>query len=373
MKIVHISDLHLGKKLHELSLYDEQKNFLEQITEITVRENADCVIIAGDVYDKSVPPADAVSLFDDFLSGLADRKIPVLIISGNHDSAERLSFGSRIMNNKGIYFSPVYNGEVEPVILSDEYGEVYFYMLPFIRPSAVRRFFEEEKINDYTDAVNAAINAMNVDFSRRNVIISHQFVTGASCCDSEEIFVGGLENVDSSVFDGFCYTALGHIHSPQNIGSEKIRYCGTPFKYSFSEASHNKSVTIAEIDKNGEVSITLIPLTPIHEMCEIKEKFEVIKTLKNSDDYMHITLTDEEDVPNALDKLRLKFSNLLLLDYDNTRTKAQSEILNVTETISKTPIEMFDDFYTMQNGFKMSEKQYSYIQTLIEEIWEGEE
>lgn len=372
MKFIHTSDLHIGKKLHELSLYDEQKNFLEQILSALKTENADCLVIAGDVYDKSVPPAEAVVLFDNFITQLAEMNIPALIISGNHDSAERISFGSRIMEKKGIHFSPVYNGNIEPVVLTDSYGEVNFYMLPFIRPSAVRRFFEDREIKNYTDALNAVIEKMNVDYDKRNVIIAHQFVTGASCCDSEEISVGGIENVDSSVFDGFDYTALGHIHNPQDIGTKTVRYCGTPIKYSFSEENHDKSMTVVEIREKGYCEPKTIPFSPIHNMRTIKRSFEEICKLEPSDDYIHITLTDEEDVLYAMDKLRLRFSNLLWLDYDNKRTRTEFSFTDETISEKKQPSELFEEFFSMCNNSDMSDEQKSYMTEIINEIWGNE-
>ncbi len=373
MKIMHISDLHLGKKLHGLSLYDEQKNFLEQIVFASDIQDVDCVIIAGDVYDKSVPSTEAVVLFDEFLTKLSQKNVPVLVISGNHDSPERIAFGSRIMEKKGIYFSPVYDGNIKKVVLSDEYGEVNFYMLPFIRPSGIRNFFKDAEINNYTDALNTAIDAMDIDYSKRNIMITHQFVAGASFCDSEELSVGGTENVAPTVFDGFDYTALGHIHNPQNVGTETIRYCGTPMKYSFSEAKHKKSMTIVTLEEKGSIEIVKIPFKPIHEMRELKGSFEEISNYEKSDDYIHVTLTDEEDVPYAMDKLRLKFSNLLWLDYDNKRTRSVVSFSDETVSESKHPTELFKEFFSLCNGSEMSDEQCSYIESIINDIWEGEQ
>lgn len=262
MKLIHLSDLHIGKRVNEVSMIEEQASVLSQIIGIIDGEHPDAVLIAGDVYDKSVPSAEAVTLLDDFLCRLAERNLPVLIISGNHDSPERLAFGGRLMEGSGIHVSPVYSGNVESVTLSDEHGTVTFWLLPFVKPVHVKRCFPDEAIESYTGAIRAAIGHMGADFSGRNVLLTHQFVTGAATCESEEISVGGSDNVDASVFEGFDYVALGHIHGPQNIGSDHIRYCGTPLKYSFSEAGHRKSVTVVELGEKGCLNVHTVPLPP---------------------------------------------------------------------------------------------------------------
>ena len=236
LKVLHLSDLHLGKRLNGFSMLEDQEYILEQILRITYEEQPQAVIIAGDVYDKAVPPAEAVRLLDDFLVRLSETGAAVMMISGNHDSADRLAFGGRLLSRSGVYLSGVYSGQTPPVTLQDEYGPVHFYLLPFIRPSDVRRFDPEAQTGSYTEALRSAVEAMSIDSAERNVLAAHQFVTGAVAGDSEELSVGGLDNVDGAVFDCFDYTALGHIHGPQNIGSERLRYCGTPLKYSFSEA-----------------------------------------------------------------------------------------------------------------------------------------
>jgi exonuclease SbcD len=230
MKFIHLSDLHIGKRVNEVSMIEDQQYILHQILNQVDDIQPEAVLISGDVYDKSVPSAEAVTLFDDFLCALAERNVTVFIISGNHDSAERLAFGGRLMEGKGIYLSPVYDGRITPVSLTDEYGSIHFWMLPFVKPAHVKRFFPQETIESYTDACQVAVKNMEVDPSQRNVLLTHQFVTGSVTCDSEEISVGGTDNVDAAVFEDFDYVALGHIHGPQNIGSQRIRYCGTPLK-----------------------------------------------------------------------------------------------------------------------------------------------
>lgn len=377
MKLIHLSDLHLGKRLNEFSLIEDQKYILTKIINVIDDEKPDAILIAGDIYDKSVPSAEAVELFDDFVVRLAKRSLQVFVISGNHDSAERLAFGNRLMDRSGIHFSPVYNGEIMPLTLSDEYGEVKIYMLPFIKPAHVRRFYPEERIETYTDAIRIVIENMQVSGDSRNILITHQFVTGASRTESEEISVGGSDNVDASVFDKFDYVALGHIHRPQNIGSEKIRYCGTPLKYSFSEANDRKSVSIVEIGANGAVSIHETPLAPLRDMVELKGKYEelMLKSFYEGKTYQedctHITLTDEEDIPDALAKLRVVYHNLMKLDYDNARTRHRVEIGAAEDVETKSPLQLFSEFYLKQNGVEMTHEETEFMSSLIEKVWEN--
>jgi exonuclease SbcD len=371
MKLIHLSDLHIGKRVNEVSMIEDQEYILLQILQIIDDEKADAVLIAGDVYDKSVPSAEAVTLFDDFLCRLAKRNIPTLITSGNHDSPERLAFGNRLLELGGIHISPVYDGNVQSVALTDEYGEVVFWLLPFIKPAHVKRFYPDSGIESYTDAIRTAVEHMDIDSGKRNVLLTHQFVIGASTCESEEISVGGSDNVDASVFADFDYVALGHIHGPQNIGSNRIRYCGTPLKYSFSEEAHHKSVTVVNLGKKGELELQLRPLTPRHDLRSIRGTFAEISVGSSSDDYLHIILTDEEDVPEAVGKLRLVYPNLMKLSYDNTRTRVNQVIDGAEDVQRKSPLELFDELYELQNNQPMSDEQRSFTQELIESIWEG--
>lgn len=374
MKLIHLSDLHIGKRVNEFSMLEDQEYILTKIINIIDDKKPDAILIAGDVYDKSVPSGEAVQVFDDFLVRLAKRNLQTFVISGNHDSPERLAFGGRLMDISGIHMSPVYNGKVEPIGLEDNFGKVNFYMLPFIKPVHVRRFFEEENIESYTDAVQVAVDNMNVNDTERNVIVTHQFVTGAERSESEEVSVGGSDNVDAGVFEKFDYVALGHIHGPQNIRSEKIRYCGTPLKYSFSEANHKKSVTVVNLGEKGELEIKEIPLEPKRDMREIKGKYDEIMMNGNqekSDDYVHIILTDEEDIPNAMGKLRLVYPNLMKLDYDNTRTRSIGKITSAEKTETRSPLELFCELYEKVNGQPMNKEQLEFSKELAESIWEG--
>ena len=379
MKLIHLSDIHLGKRVNEFSMLEDQAHILKKILAVVDEEKPDGVLIAGDVYDKSVPSTEAVQLFDDFLVRLAKRKLPVFIISGNHDSPERLSFANRLIDAAGIHLAPVYNGVVEPITLNDEYGPVNVYMLPFIKPAHVRGFFPDTEITSYSDAVAAAIGRMNIDKTQRNVLITHQFVTGAQRSDSEELSVGGTDNIGAEVFCDFDYVALGHIHGPQNMDSGRIRYCGSPLKYSFSEAAQQKSVTVAELKEKGTLEIHTVPLIPRRDMVELKGSYQKL-TLRESyenttyqEDYTHITLTDEEDIPDAVAKLRAVYHNLMKLDYDNTRTRHSAAISGAENVETRSPIALFAEFYELQNGLPMSAEQTELVASLIEKIWEGEE
>lgn len=379
MKLIHLSDIHLGKRVNEFSMLEDQAHILKKILAVVDEEKPNGVLIAGDVYDKSVPSTEAVQLFDDFLVRLAKRKLPVFIISGNHDSPERLSFANRLIDAVGIHLAPVYNGVVEPITLSDEYGPVNVYMLPFIKPAHVRGFFPDTEITSYSDAVAAAIGRMNIDKTQRNVLITHQFVTGAQRSDSEELSVGGTDNIGAEVFCDFDYVALGHIHGPQNMDSGRIRYCGSPLKYSFSEAAQQKSVTVAELKEKGALEIHTVPLIPRRDMVELKGSYQQL-TLREfyenttyQEDYTHITLTDEEDIPDAVAKLRTVYHNLMKLDYDNTRTRHSAAISGAENVETRSPIDLFAEFYELQNGLPMSAEQTELVASLIEKIWEGEE
>ena len=375
MRFMHLSDLHLGKRVHNFSMIEDQRYILSQIENIMDEEKITNVIIAGDVYDKPVPSAEAVALFDEFLVSLAKKNVKVFVISGNHDSAERIAFGEKLMRQSQVYMSPVYHGEIEPVVLEDAYGKVNVFLLPFVKPAQVRHFCKEEKIKDYTEALRCVIERMNVKKEDRNLLVCHQFVTGATRSESEEISVGGLDNVDANVFEPFDYVALGHIHGPQNIVSGQIRYCGTPLKYSFSEANHQKSVTLVDLGEKGEVFVETKPLKPFRDMVKIKGFFEEITKRTyyekmDTESYLHITLLDEQDVPNAFGKLATIFPNLMQLRYENSRTMNATEELENEEGFNMAPEMLFSKFYETMNNQPMTEEQSDYMQEMIEKIWE---
>ena len=399
MKFLHISDLHIGKRINEFSMLEDQKYILDKILTIAEREQAEGVLLAGDIYDKTVPSAEAVQVFDRFLTGLAKRKIKVFAVSGNHDSPERIAFGAELMKGKGVYLSPVYDGRVAKVALEDTYGKLYVHLLPFVKPATVRHGLEaqqtlqQERSNgvesslqrersngaepsklpeSYNEAVRAVVERMEVDADQRNILVAHQFVTGASRCESEETAVGGLDNVDADLFDAFDYVALGHIHSPQHVGRDTLRYCGTPLKYSFSEAEQEKSVTVVELREKGQVELRQIPLTPLRDMRRIRGTYMEVMDRNfyqgtNREDYVQITLTDEEDVPDGLQRLRKVYPNLMRLVYDNARTRQSREVGAAEELERKSELELFSDFYVLQNNQTMSAKQTELVRQLIQE------
>lgn len=411
MKFLHISDLHIGKRVNEFSMIEDQKYILRQIKKIALEKQVDAVMIAGDIYDKPVPSAEAVQLFDQFLTEFADCGKKVFAVSGNHDSAERIAFGAQLMSSREVYVSPVYDGTVKCVTCQDAYGELCIWLLPFIRPAAVRHAWRNmaeeagmenvirnmqtdsetmmedvggtkqdltqeddvETVETYQDALQYVVTHMPVDTSKRNILVAHQFVTGASRCESEEISVGGLDQIEAGVFDVFDYVALGHIHSPQYIGRETLRYCGTPLKYSFSEAEQQKSVVVMEIKEKGDVLIEKVPLKPLRDLRKIRGTYMELMSKDfyegtDTGDYLQITLTDEEDVPDGMAKLRTVYPNLMQLVYDNSRTR-QSRQVEVTERVEqKSEMELFEEFYEIQNNQPMSEDQQNFVKNLLEEL-----
>ena len=377
MKILHTSDLHIGKRVNECSMLEEQTFILKQITDIAKSENPEAIILAGDIYDKSVPSAEAVSLFDDFLVGLAKLGKSIFIISGNHDSAERISFASRIMETSKVYLSPVYNGKISPIVINDGKTEVAFYMLPFIKPAIVQHFADEKaEIKTYDDAMRYVISQMDIDKTRRNVLVTHQFITNAERTESEDVMVGGLDNIDASAFDGFDYVALGHLHRPQSCGKETIRYSGSPLKYSFSEVNDKKSVTIIEINGEETPIITERPLTPLHEWFDLRGSYDELtaKTFYDGKGYqeafVRITLTDEDDIPDGMRKLKSIYHRLMELRYDNKRTRAgMTSIGKPMDVEALQPDKLFGDLFEKQNGQALSEEQKRYMNETIETIF----
>lgn len=376
MKFLHLADLHLGKRVNGFSMLEDQAHILRQILAILDDEQPDGVLIAGDVYDKSVPSVEAVELLDGFLTELRARGVPVLLISGNHDSPERLAFGGRVMDSCGIHISPVYDGALAPVALQDAFGPVHVWLLPFVKPAHVRRWFPDADIESYTDAMAEAVAHMDIDTAARNVLVTHQFVTGGTRSGSEELSVGGTDNVDSGVFAPFDYVALGHLHGAQHIGRETIRYAGSPLKYSFSEARQHKSVTVVTLGEKGDVQVRTVALTPLRELREIRGSYDELTARSFYEhttyrsDYLHLILTDEQDVFDAMSRLRTIYPYLMTLDYDNARTRAAGGMSVPAETERRTPLELFEALYQRQNHRPMSEVQREYIAQLMEQIME---
>lgn len=379
MKFLHLADLHLGKRVHDFSMLEDQKYILEQIMKVMDKERVEGVLIAGDIYDRTVPSTEAVQLFDHFLTEIAGKGIPVFLIGGNHDSVERLSFGAKILADSNVYVAGIYQGKIDAISCEDDYGVVDIYLLPYIKPAYVRHVFPEraEEITSYQEALSVVMKQIVLNKEHRNVLVAHQFVTGAKRCDSEEISVGGLDNVDASLFLDFDYAALGHIHGAQWVFKETIRYAGTPLKYSFSEVSHQKSAAIIELRKKGDIRITAVPLMPLRDMRKIRGSYEELTSRSlyektNTEDYVAITLTDEEDIFDALGKLRVIYPNLMKLDYDNARVRNSIETGERAAVEQKSPLTYTKELFEMQNQKTMSDKQERYLTSMIREVWEME-
>ncbi len=380
MRILHLADLHLGKILQEQSLLEDQEYMLNEIINIIKEENIQAVLISGDVYDRSVPPADAVNLLDDFLKKLIkELKIKVFIISGNHDSKDRLGFGSKIFEDDGLYIESRYNGTLRKVELEDEFGKLNIYMLPFIKPIEVRQFFEEELENNYNTAINKIISKENINTKERNIIMVHQFVTAGANeperTESEVLTLGGIENVDVSNFDSFDYVAIGHVHRPQRIGRDTARYAGTMLKYSFSEIRDSKSVPIIDIKEKGNININLVPLEPLRDMRQIEGPIEELLKKENyetgnTDDYIKAIITNEEPVFDAIGQIRRIYPNTLKLEVRNSKTAngIQEQELNLENLKKKSELELFNDFYKFQNNVDLDENQKKIIEEVIAEV-----
>lgn len=371
MKFLHLSDLHLGKQLNDLSLLPDQEAILEQILQLAETEKAEAVLIAGDIYQRSAPQAEAMSLFDRFISRLADRGKKVIMISGNHDSALRISYFSSLIRHAGIYASEVFDGQLQKVTLKDQEGEIDIWLMPFLRPGQVKRLLPEEKITSYQDAVSAVLRNAQIDWKKRNILLCHQFITGSEISDSEELAVGGLENIDAAVFEGFDYVALGHIHKPQKIGKDTLRYAGSPLSYSFSEASQKKSVPLIDMREKGDAKVTLLPLYPLHPVRLIEGKMEEIMQMPYSEDYVWITLHDELVPPDAKVSLSVNFPNMLKFSIVNSRTKYDIDVLATERMENKSVTELFSDFYRLQNNDQPpGEMHLAILEKVIRELEE---
>ena len=379
MKLLHIADLHIGKRVNEFSMLEDQKYILKEILQIVDEVKPMGVLMAGDIYDKSVPAGEAVEVLDEFLTELVSRKVQLFIVSGNHDSAERLNFGSRIMEKNGVHIAGTFDGRLKHIEIKDEFGPVNIYLLPFVKPAMVNQYYPDMDIQSYEEAVKVVISASQIDEQERNILVAHQFITSGSKeperSDSETLAIGGLDNIDASVFEIFDYVALGHLHGPQSIGREMIRYAGSPLKYSFSEARQHKSVTILELVQKGTSDIQTIPLTALHDMREIKgplaELVRVGDSLPEiSQDYMRAILTDEDEVYDAIGQLRQVYPNMMRIDFENCRSKQDinSKTAASGDVAQKSSLELFEEFYAKQNNLEMTQEQSLIIQEVLEKI-----
>lgn len=381
MKLFHISDLHIGKRLRETDFIQDQIYILNQIIELVDREQPDGIIMAGDIYDRSVPPAYAVRVFDDFLTKLAMRKITIFVISGNHDSPERLNFGKTLFEKTKVHIAGAFEGMVEKIELEDEYGTLHIYLLPFIKPSTVRNYMPEKNIDTYEDAVKAVLDETQLDKDKRNILIAHQYITNMGLeperSDSERTSIGGLDFVDVSLFDQFDYVALGHIHGPQKIGRDTVRYSGSPLKYSFSECNHKKSITCITLRGKGDIVIDKLPLIPIRDLRVVKDTLENILKLDiytkaNCEDYLRVILTDEEDLYDPIGKLRTKYPNVVFLEIENTkqRESRMDAFLPSGNVRERNILDLFEEFYENQNNVSLNEEQRNILLSICEDIRE---
>lgn len=376
MKLLHLADLHIGKRVCGFSMLSDQEHILQEVIRLAVQEKVDAVLLAGDLYDKPIPPAEAVSLLDDFFTALSQAAIPVFAITGNHDSPTRLRFGTRLMQREHLYLAADYQEARPPVTLQDAFGPVQFYLLPYIKPARIHHVHPEVQVDTYEDAVAFALQQWKPDTSQRNVLLAHQFLVGGTVCESEERAVGGLDEVSARLFDAFDYVALGHLHGPQKIGRETLRYSGSPLKYSLSEYRHQKSVCLVELGEKGKVTIQTLPLHPLRDLRQVRGTYEEVTARSfyaesNQEDYLHVVLTDEEEVPEAVGRLRVIYPNLMRLSYDNLRTQRQQTILPLSQPEEQTsPMMSFAALYELQNNQPMSEEQEKLLRALAEDIWE---
>lgn len=381
MKIFHLSDLHIGKQLHHYSLLEDQKYILEQVAVLAEQLRPDVVLIAGDIYDKAVPSAEAVSLFDQFLTRMSAvrPKIPLMLIAGNHDSARRLDYASRLLEQQEVHISGSVpeSGEeyLKKITLCDEYGEVNFYLLPFLRPGSVRGICGGELPSSYTEAVRIVLEREKVDFSKRNILAAHQFVTGAGTapetCDSEMLSVGGIDNVDASVLERFDYVALGHLHQAQAAGREHIRYCGTLLKYSVSEADHRKALHMVELGRKGEaVRVKEFRLRPLRDLKRIRGTLsDILKSREKdrADDYVSIVLTDEIDPYRPKEQLEKVFPHILEIRMDNERTRKKLSFSDA-DIRMEDPLSAFGDFYREMQGRELSEEETHIVERIFDKV-----
>ncbi len=371
MRFLHLADLHIGKALHKQSLLADQRYILQQILEIARTHQIDAVLIAGDVYQRNAPSSDAMTLFSNFLSALAEMHLPCYIISGNHDSAERVAYLAEIAAHSGIRIAGVCSAEMYSYETADEYGSLTVHLLPFTAPLHVRQKYpdEAEQIRSYDDALRVLLSHYPVPDTGRHVLVAHQYLTGGAVCDSEELAIGGLDNVSASLFDGYDYVALGHLHGPQQVSRAEVRYAGSPLKYSFSEAHQHKSVTIADIREKGNVIIETVPLTPLHEMQELTGSLRELMQHEPTGDYVHAVLTDVNPPSDAVRMLRTVFPNLLQMTVQNTRIRAD-EIPDEQALPQRTDFAgLLSDFYAAQNcGAAPTDRQMQIVRDLLAQL-----
>lgn len=376
MRFLHLSDLHLGKRVHGFSMIEDQAHVLHQIEEIAKSVTPDAVLIAGDLYDKGVPPTEAVGLLDGFLTRLLSLKIPVLVTSGNHDSPERLSFAGDILDASGLYIAGVLQSKVKRVRLTDAWGPVDFYLLPFVKAAKAAALHPQADIENCDDAVRAMLADIPREAGVRRVLLAHQLVAApgeqVERCDSETLQLGGTDAVLADAFDAFDYVALGHLHRAQRVGRDGIRYAGSPLKYSFSEARGTKSITLVEMDENC-VHAKLLPLSPLREMRELRGRLDdLLKAAQGeSDDYVRAVLTDQEPLYDAIGRLRRVYPNVMSLEFEREAALEEQKALHQVDVRSRTPMELFEDFYLHQAGMELDDAARAVVQEAVRRAREG--
>ena len=377
MKLLHLGDLHLGKSLGEFDLIEDQKYILNQILDLIVQESVDAVLIAGDVYDKSIPSEAATRLLDTFLSQLAAKNVKTFMISGNHDSDDRLNYGSKLFVSNQIYISAVYDGHLNQYVINDGETEVHVYLLPFVKASQVKHYFPEAEIATYEDAVRVIIDTADINKEKCNVLVAHQFVAGKG----EDPALGGsegagtqsvglVEKIGYNCFDKFDYVALGHIHSPQRVGRDEVRYSGSPLKYSLSEVNNEKSVPVITISGKKDISIDLFPLKPMRNMRHIKGKMEDLlnkANAKSAEDFIYATLTDEDIINDAMGIFQQTYPNTVKIDYDNSHTREieQVDISKIAQ--NKSFSELISDFYRLMYQCEISDEEMDIMRMVARE------
>lgn len=377
MKILHLADLHLGKRVNEMSMIEDQKYILDQIITLIKEESVGIVLLCGDIYDKSIPTIEAIHLLDEFLDQLSKMAIKVLMISGNHDSIDRLSFGKSLFTRSNLYIASQFENEIGKITVKENGITVNFYMLPFVKSAYISHIFQLQT-DSYEECFRYLIEHTKIDEEETNILLSHQFVTAnkknPELSDSETSSLGGIDNIDFHIFDPFDYVALGHIHKPQAMGREMVRYAGSILKYSFSEIHMDKKATILTIDAKKEISLSFHPLKPLRDMreieCSLEELLKKQCEIGNQEDYMHVILTDEEQILDAIGKVRTIYPNVMQISFKNRRHMKQLESAQIKEDqiSDQSPAELFEQFYKMQNHIDLDEKRLQLVLSVFEEV-----
>lgn len=377
MKILHLGDLHLGKRVNEISMIEDQKFILDQIVTLVKEEKIDVILLCGDIYDKAIPTIEAIHLLDEFLEELSDLKVKVLMISGNHDSSERLSFGRNLFKRSNLYIASQFNQEIEKITIKEDGYNINFYMLPFVKPAYINHVLKIQT-ETYEECFKHLMEQVKINEDETNILLAHQFVTvgknSPELSDSETSSLGGIDNIDYRLFDAFDYVALGHIHKPQAMGREMVRYAGSILKYSFSEIRKDKQATILTISKNKQISLSHHLLKPLRDMREMECSLESLLKRKceigNEEDYMHVILTDEEQILDAIGKVRAVYPNVMQISFKNRRHMMQYETIQMKENqiADQNPMELFEQFYKMQNHIDLDEKRAQMAISIFEEV-----